>query len=67
MADGLRRLDPQIVVLVFGTNEASKPNLDAARYERNYEKAIARIRQRCRTPKSCWSGRPTAPSGRRTV
>ncbi len=43
MADGLRRLDPQIVVLVFGTNEASKPNLDAARYERNYEKAIARI------------------------
>jgi lysophospholipase L1-like esterase len=44
MADGLRRLDPQIVVLVFGTNEASKPNLDAGRYERNYEKAIARIR-----------------------
>jgi lysophospholipase L1-like esterase len=44
MADGLRRLDPQIVVLVFGTNEASKPNLDAARYERNYEKAIGRIR-----------------------
>src|SRR5580693_456961 len=43
MADGLRRLDPQIVVLVFGTNEASKPNLDAARYERSYEKAIARI------------------------
>jgi lysophospholipase L1-like esterase len=44
MADGLRRLDPQIVVLVFGTNEASKPNLDAARYERNYEKAVARIK-----------------------
>jgi lysophospholipase L1-like esterase len=44
MADGLRRLDPQIVVLVFGTNEASKPNLDAARYERSYEKAIARIK-----------------------
>jgi len=44
MADSLRRLDPQIVVLVFGTNEASKPNLDAARYERNYEKAVARIR-----------------------
>src|ERR1700722_9715394 len=44
MADGLRRPGPQVVVLVFGTNEASKPNLDAARYERNYEKAIARIR-----------------------
>jgi lysophospholipase L1-like esterase len=44
MTDALRRLDPQIVVLVFGTNEASKPNLDAARYERSYEKAIARIK-----------------------
>ena len=43
MADDLRRLDPQIVVLVFGTNEASKPNLDAARYEKSYEKAIGRI------------------------
>jgi lysophospholipase L1-like esterase len=42
-ADDLRRLDPQIVVLAFGTNEASKPNLDAARYERNYEKVIGRI------------------------
>jgi lysophospholipase L1-like esterase len=43
MADDLRRLDPQIVVLAFGTNEASKPNLTAASYERTYEKAIARI------------------------
>jgi lysophospholipase L1-like esterase len=43
MADDLRRLDPQIVVLVFGTNEASKPDLDAARYEKSYEKAIGRI------------------------
>ncbi len=43
MADDLRRLDPQIVVLAFGTNEASKPNLDAARYEKTYEKAIGRI------------------------
>jgi lysophospholipase L1-like esterase len=43
LADDLRRLDPQIVVLAFGTNEASKPNLDAARYERNYEKVIGRI------------------------
>ena len=67
MADGLRRLDPQIVVLVFGTNEASKPNLDAARYERNYEKAIAENRRRCRTRRSCWSAHPTAPSGRRIV
>jgi lysophospholipase L1-like esterase len=43
LADDLRRLDPQIVVLVFGTNEASKPNLDAGRYEKSYEKAIGRI------------------------
>jgi lysophospholipase L1-like esterase len=43
MADGLRRLDPQIVVLAFGTNEAAKPNLDAARYGQNYEKAIGKI------------------------
>jgi lysophospholipase L1-like esterase len=43
LADDLRRLDPQIVVLVFGTNEASKPNLDAARYEKSYEKAVSRI------------------------
>jgi lysophospholipase L1-like esterase len=43
MTDDLRRLDPQIVVLVFGTNEASKPNLDAARYEKSYEKALGRI------------------------
>jgi hypothetical protein len=42
-ADDLRRLDPQIVVLVFGTNEASKPNLDAGRYEKSYEKAVGRI------------------------
>jgi len=43
MADDLRRLDPQIVVLAFGTNEASKPNFNAAAYERNYEKVIGRI------------------------
>lgn len=43
MADDLRRLDPQIVVLAFGTNEASKPSLNAAAYERNYEKVIGRI------------------------
>jgi lysophospholipase L1-like esterase len=43
LADGLRRLDPQIVVLAFGTNEAAKPNLDAMRYGQNYEKAIGKI------------------------
>jgi len=43
MTDDLRRLNPQIVVLAFGTNEASKINLDPARYQQNYEKVIARI------------------------
>jgi lysophospholipase L1-like esterase len=44
LADDLRRINPQIVVLSFGTNEASKKNLDLARYAQNYEKAIDRIR-----------------------
>ncbi len=43
MADDLRRLDPQIAVVSFGTNEASKPNLDPVRYQQNYEKAIDKI------------------------
>jgi lysophospholipase L1-like esterase len=40
----LHRLDPQIVVLSFGTNEASKENLDIAGYTRKYEKVLAKIR-----------------------
>lgn len=43
MSDDLRRLDPQIVVISFGTNEASKPNLDPVRYQQNYEKVIDKI------------------------
>jgi lysophospholipase L1-like esterase len=44
MADDLRRLNPQIVVLSFGTNEASKKNLDLVAYEQNYEKVIDKIK-----------------------
>jgi lysophospholipase L1-like esterase len=44
LADDLRRINPQIVVLSFGTNEASKRNLDLAHYTQNYEKAIDRIK-----------------------
>jgi lysophospholipase L1-like esterase len=44
MADDLRRLNPQIVVLSFGTNEASKKNLDLAHYEQNYEKVVNKIK-----------------------
>jgi lysophospholipase L1-like esterase len=43
MADDLRRLNPQIVVLAFGTNEASNKFLDPDRYRKNYEKALNRI------------------------
>lgn len=44
LASDLRRLDPQIVVLSFGTNEASKVNLDIAAYAQRYRRAIGRIR-----------------------
>jgi lysophospholipase L1-like esterase len=44
MADDLRRLNPQIVVLVFGTNEASNTFLDAARYEQKYVKVLDKIK-----------------------
>jgi lysophospholipase L1-like esterase len=44
MADDLRRLNPQIVVISFGTNEASKPNLDLVHYEQNYEKVVGKIK-----------------------
>jgi lysophospholipase L1-like esterase len=40
----LRRLNPQIVVLSFGTNEASKANLDIAAYTERYRKVVAKIR-----------------------
>src|SRR3977135_2109318 len=43
MAEDCARLNPQIVVLAFGTNEASNKNLDPDRYQNNYEKAIGRI------------------------
>lgn len=40
----LQRLDPHIVVLAFGTNEAFKESLDPADYREQFEKAIERIR-----------------------
>jgi lysophospholipase L1-like esterase len=42
-ADGLRRLNPQIVVLAFGTNEASRGSLDPERFRQAYEKALDKI------------------------
>ena len=43
-ASDLHRLNPHIVVLSFGTNEASKANLDIAGYTQRYRRVIARIR-----------------------
>ena len=40
----LHRLNPQIVVLSFGTNEASRENLDMAAYTARYEKVLDKIR-----------------------
>lgn len=41
----LRRLDPQIVVLAFGTNEGFNDALDLARYRQSYERALGKIRR----------------------
>ncbi|MBX3514178.1 MAG: lipolytic protein G-D-S-L family [Xanthobacteraceae bacterium] len=41
----LRRLDPQIVVLAFGTNEGFNDALDLVRYRQSYERALGKIRR----------------------
>lgn len=43
-ADDLARINPQIVVLSFGTNEASNEHLDIAQYTKSYERVIGKIR-----------------------
>ena len=43
-ADDLLRINPQIVVLSFGTNEASNEHLDIAQYSKNYERLIGKIK-----------------------
>jgi lysophospholipase L1-like esterase len=43
-ADDLVRINPQIVVLSFGTNEASNEHLDIAQYTKNYERVISKIK-----------------------
>jgi lysophospholipase L1-like esterase len=44
-ASDLQRLDPQIVVLAFGTNEASNEGLDLAAYGRSYSRVVDRIKE----------------------
>jgi lysophospholipase L1-like esterase len=43
-ASNLRRLNPQIVVLAFGTNEADKASVDIPAYTEKYRRVLARIR-----------------------
>jgi lysophospholipase L1-like esterase len=43
-ADDLARINPQIVVLSFGTNEASNEHLDIAQYAKGYERLLAKIK-----------------------
>jgi len=44
LADDLARINPQIVVYSFGTNEASNEHLDIAQYTKNYERVINKIK-----------------------
>ena len=43
-ADDLVRINPEIVVLSFGTNEASNEHLDIAQYTKSYERIIGKIK-----------------------
>jgi len=44
-ASALQRIDPHIVVLAFGTNEASNEGLDLTAYGRSYANVVERIRE----------------------
>src|SRR6185295_14270698 len=43
-ANDLIRINPQIVVLSFGTNEASNEKLDIASYTQSYERIVGKIK-----------------------
>jgi lysophospholipase L1-like esterase len=44
LANDLLRINPQIVVLSFGTNEASNDGLDIAKYTEGYERIVNKIK-----------------------
>jgi lysophospholipase L1-like esterase len=44
LANDLIRINPQIVVLSFGTNEASNESLDIANYKAGYERIVEKIK-----------------------
>ena len=41
----LRRLNPDVVLMAFGTNEGFNDNLDPAAYRENFRRALGRIRR----------------------
>src|SRR5262245_38665661 len=43
-ANDLRRVNPHVVVLSFGTNEASNESLDLAQYAKSYERVVDKIK-----------------------
>jgi len=43
IADDFRRLEPDVVVLAFGTNEGFNDNLDVAAYTRQYEQIVRKL------------------------
>jgi lysophospholipase L1-like esterase len=44
LANDLTRINPQIVILSFGTNEASNDRLDLENYRNSYERIVDKIR-----------------------
>jgi lysophospholipase L1-like esterase len=44
LANDLLRINPQVVVLSFGTNEASNEGLDIAKYTEGYERIVNKIK-----------------------
>lgn len=77
-AYGLRRLDPKIVILAFGTNEGFDDNLDLDGYAQRFRKAVARVRaavpramivvvgpaDAARAPRSCTGSTASSPNCR---
>jgi lysophospholipase L1-like esterase len=43
IADDFRHMEPDVVVLAFGTNEGFNDNLDPASYARDYEQIVRRL------------------------
>jgi lysophospholipase L1-like esterase len=45
LARQLRRRDPDLIIISYGTNEVGDPELDLARYRRDFAELLGRLRQ----------------------